>query len=76
MKNGISKRAENCACPAILSGIHSGANENTSVERQHYLEAPYRVTGAIGYTGLLLPNPLNSSALRALPGRRWGNHKG
>jgi len=30
MKNGSLIRSKNNACPAILSGMHSGANENTS----------------------------------------------
>jgi hypothetical protein len=33
MKNGSPIFAEICACPAILSGILSRANENTSEER-------------------------------------------
>src|SRR5262245_20943833 len=32
MKNGSPKVAENFPCPAVLSGIHSRANENTSEE--------------------------------------------
>src|SRR5216110_3437339 len=32
MKYGTLTRPENSACPAILSGLHSGANENTSEE--------------------------------------------
>src|SRR5262249_55761938 len=33
MKSGLSKPAENCASSAVLSGIHSRPNENTSEER-------------------------------------------
>src|SRR5213075_3315995 len=32
IKNGTRILAEICACPAILSGMHSRANENTSEE--------------------------------------------
>src|SRR6266536_1590400 len=32
MTNGTLIRPKNTACPAILSGIHSGANESTSEE--------------------------------------------
>src|SRR5437016_12853027 len=30
MKNGARIRPKNNVCPAVLSGIHSGSNENTS----------------------------------------------
>jgi len=43
------------------------------MERQHSLEAPYHVTCAIIQRYLRLPSSLDSSALRALSGRRCGN---
>src|SRR5439155_26325596 len=62
MKSSTLIRPENSACPAILSGIHSGANENASEQ------------GCIPESGrVFVPLFIERGLLCALRERRQGN---